>query len=77
MPQITAADIRQILIASAGIAEEALDGHDLPLDELGVDSLAILELQAVAEDTFGADIPDGALKMTVSQIVEHVRNGSR
>ena len=60
MNAFTLDDLRRILRACAGEAESIdLDGDivDIPFDELGYDSLALLELASRVEREYGAAIP--------------------
>jgi acyl carrier protein len=67
-------EIEDILVRSAGLSPELLraDTSDATLEELGLDSLACMELQAVLKDRYGVRIPEESLEMSVPQIVEHV-----
>jgi len=69
----TAADIEQILVDNTGVPPETLAGNqDTPLADLDVDSLAVLELQAVAAKKFGVEVPDDALSMSVNGLVSFI-----
>jgi acyl carrier protein len=71
--RVTAAELREVLITAAGIAPERLDGQETtPLVDLGVDSLAVLELQAVANRRYGVEIPDDALEMSVAGLAAFI-----
>jgi acyl carrier protein len=69
-------EIEDILVRSAGLSQELLGDttRDATLEELGLDSLACMELQAVLKDRYGVRIPDEALEMSVPQLAEHVGN---
>jgi aromatase len=69
-------DITSILVARTG-ADPALleDGEGQLLEELGIDSLAVLELQAAVKTEFGLEIPEDALQMSVAEIVRHTNKG--
>ncbi|WP_016905304.1 acyl carrier protein [Streptomyces xiaopingdaonensis] len=70
---VTAAVIEEILTTHAGVPAEALEGRlDTPLEELGVDSLAVLELEAVVADRHGLQVPEGAVGMGVNTIVDQL-----
>lgn len=67
--KVTAEEIRELLVSKTGADPEIFDGADgVPLEELGIDSLAVLELEAVLADTYGLQIPEDAIKMTVAEI---------
>jgi acyl carrier protein len=67
-------EIKDILVRSAGLSPKFLgiETRDATLKELGLDSLASMELQAVVKDRYGVRIPDDSLEMSVPQIVEYV-----
>lgn len=61
MSTITIDDVRRILIACAGdigISELPGDLAALPFDDLGYDSLALMETAARIEQEFGVCIPE-------------------
>jgi acyl carrier protein len=69
---ITDAEIEEILIRNVGAPPELFSGRDdVALAELGLDSLALLELQAVVKERFSVEIPEHGLEMSVSQIVTY------
>ncbi len=74
---VTSSEIERLLVVRTG-ADPALfeEPEERSLEELGIDSLAVLELQAVVQDEFGRQVPDEALKMTVSEIVMQVNTQS-
>lgn len=68
--------LREILVTSAGLSPSQLDTDDgRTLEELGLDSLAAMELQAVVQQRYGVKIPDESLEMTVNSISEFVSDG--
>ncbi|MGH3932186.1 MAG: acyl carrier protein [Pseudonocardiaceae bacterium] len=61
MSKITIDDVRRILVTCAGdigIAELPGDVATLEFDDLGYDSLALMETAARIEQEFGARIPE-------------------
>jgi aromatase len=70
---ITAADLTELLTAKTG-ADPALfvGAAHVALDDLGIDSLAVLELQAVVKQTLGLVVPDDAATMSISEIVDYI-----
>nr|MDT0657301.1 SRPBCC family protein [Micromonospora sp. DSM 115978] len=69
----TDADIAGILIRNCGLDPEAAAGTGpVSLADLGLDSLAVLELQAVVAQTYRVQIPDEARDLTIAQITEHI-----
>jgi acyl carrier protein len=66
----------EILVTSVGLARSELDTDDgKTLEEMGLDSLAALELQAVVQQRYGVKIPDESLEMTVDSISTFVSDG--
>jgi act minimal PKS acyl carrier protein len=57
---MTIDDLRTILVACAGESDGVLDGdiRDMDFDELGYDSLALMETAARIRSDFGVTIPD-------------------
>lgn len=61
---LTLADLRAMMRACAGVDELVdLDGDigDISFEELGYDSLALLEIQASIQRKLGVPLPDDAL----------------
>jgi aromatase len=70
---VTAAEIEEILVSKTGLAADAVaDQPFASLVDLGLDSLAVLELQAEAARRFGVEIPDTALEMNIAGLVAHI-----
>lgn len=64
--------IRQLIAAEADVKLEDLE-PDRPLEELGVDSLTVLEVMFQIEDTFGVKMPDERVPIrTVKDIADLV-----
>ncbi|MFC0436767.1 acyl carrier protein [Kutzneria buriramensis] len=60
--RITLADLRQILVESAGEDDLLLgDIEHTPFAELGYDSLALIETAALIKQRFGVQIADDAI----------------
>ncbi len=58
-PQFTAADLRRILTDRVGLADDDIpDDLDTPFAELGLDSLAVVEIQLAVQQEHGFAIPD-------------------
>ncbi len=74
---VTPAQISEILATKAGVDPEVFAGNDqLSLRDLEIDSLAVLELQAVILESFGVEIPENAIDMTVGEIAGVVTEGA-
>ena len=65
MRELTLNDLRKILEESSGEAEDfdwdRADTLDTPFDEIGYDSLALLEVTARVQQEFKVRIPDEAV----------------
>lgn len=65
MSELTLQDLRKILEESSGEAEDfdwdRADTLDTPFDEIGYDSLALLEVTARVQQEFKVKIPDEAV----------------
>ncbi|WP_250291636.1 acyl carrier protein [Frankia sp. CiP1_Cm_nod1] len=73
---VTSATIREILVERAGVDPDVFAGNEsLSLTELQIDSLAVLELQAVLVERFGVEVPDEAVTMTVGEIAAVANEG--
>jgi len=72
-PKVTAADITAILVRNCGLDPAgAADTPAASLAELGLDSLALLELQAVVADRYRVRIPPDSADLTIGEIAELV-----
>jgi len=71
-------DIEAILVESTGADPDRLArSRGVPLADLEIDSLAALELQAVAEDRYGVRLPEEVLRLSVDEIVALLNPGPR
>jgi act minimal PKS acyl carrier protein len=62
MATLTIDDLRHILVECAGESEDinlSGDVMDVPFEQLGYDSLALIEAATRIQRTFGVSIPDG------------------
>lgn len=72
---ITPAEVERLLISKTGADPRIFERADgLSLGELEIDSLAVLELQAVVQEEYGLIVPDDAAAMSVTEIVAHVNS---
>jgi minimal PKS acyl carrier protein len=62
--RFTLDDVRRLIRASAGESETDLDGNigDITFEELGYDSLAVLEMAARIRQEYGVPMPDEAVE---------------
>ena len=69
----TAEDITSILVRNCGLnADSANAAPTASLEELGMDSLALLELQAVVADRYQVRIPEEVKHLSIAEIAELV-----
>jgi acyl carrier protein len=66
--------VKQIIVEQLGVDEGQVDASASFVDDLGADSLDIVELVMAFEEAFGIDIPDeDAEKITtVKQAVDYI-----
>lgn len=71
-------DVKQRTLAVVYAAVGLEPREDVPLKEIGVDSLAMLDLQMNLEDEFNIEISDSAFKKlkTAGDIVAYVTNAT-
>jgi len=73
----TAAEITAILVRHCGLDGAAASAAPTAsLEELGMDSLALLELQAVVADRYRVQLPDEAGRLRIEEIAELVARPS-
>jgi acyl carrier protein len=73
--QFTFDDLKRILVDRVGLAEEnVVDDPNATFDEMGLDSLAFVEVQLAMQQEYGFTIPDedAADITTVGQAIEYV-----
>jgi acyl carrier protein len=76
MANVTFDDIESILVKKVGLAPQTLASNPAnSLEDLGLDSLAVLELQIVITKLYGVEIPDESGELSVGEIVDFI-NGS-
>ncbi len=68
--------IREIVVEQLGVEEEKVTLESSFVDDLGADSLDIVELVMALEEAFGVEIPDSEAEKisTVGDVVEYVKN---
>ncbi len=68
--------IREIVVEQLGVAEDQVTMESSFVDDLGADSLDIVELVMALEEAFGVEIPDSEAEKisTVGDVVEYVKN---
>ena len=66
-------ELDDIVVRAAGVSQATLDtAGDQPLVDLGLDSLAAMELQSITQARYGVRIPDESLEMSLPQIAHFV-----
>jgi acyl carrier protein len=68
-------DAKRILVDRIGVPEEkVVDDPALSFDELGLDSLALVDVQLAVQQEYGFEIPDedGAQIQTLGSAIEYV-----
>jgi minimal PKS acyl carrier protein len=72
--KFTIEDLMQLLVVKAGLPSQARTDNPLrTFGDLGLDSLAFLQLQAELQDLYGLELPDeNPLSYTVGEIVAAV-----
>ena len=67
--------VKQIIVEQLGVDESQVDGSASFVEDLGADSLDIVELVMAFEEGFGIDIPDeDAEKIaTVKDAIEYIK----
>nr|MDT0664672.1 acyl carrier protein [Micromonospora sp. DSM 115978] len=74
---MTPDDIREILVTRTGVDPDTFVGNDdKTLRDLEIDSLAVLELQAVVYERYNAEIPSEVIDSTVADITALVNASS-
>jgi aromatase len=77
MANVTFTDIESLLVSKVGLAQQVLAGNpEGTLEDLGLDSLAVLELQIVITKQYGVEIPDESGELNVGEIVDYINQAS-
>jgi minimal PKS acyl carrier protein len=79
MPVFTIDDMRRILRQCAGDPDSVdldSDVHDVQFEEMGYDSLALMEMAARIQEEFAVPIPDDLLEQlhTPAEVIQHVNS---
>ena len=67
--------VREIVNDVAGVPVEDITPETRFVEDLGIDSLSIIEIMVQAQQDFGVEIPDDRLRdlTTVADVVDYVR----
>ena len=68
--------VKEIIVEQLGVAETAITPDASFIDDLGADSLDIVELIMALEEEFDIEIPDADAEkvVTVSDVVEYIKD---
>jgi acyl carrier protein len=75
LAQFTFEDLKRILVDRVGLAEEnVVDDPDASFEDMGLDSLAFVEIQLAIQQDYGFTIPDEDAERltTVGQGIDYV-----
>jgi len=70
--------IKKIIVDQLGVEEDEVTMESSFIDDLGADSLDIVELIMALEEAFDLEIPDSEAEKitTVGDVVEYIKNNS-
>ena len=70
--------VKNIIVEQLGVAETAITTEASFIDDLGADSLDIVELIMALEEEFGIEIPDGDAEKvtTVQDVVDYIKENA-
>ncbi len=68
--------VKEIIIEQLGVADTAINSEASFIDDLGADSLDIVELIMALEEEFDLEIPDSDAEkvVTVGDVVEYIKD---
>ena len=68
--------VKEIIIEQLGVPETAITTEASFIDDLGADSLDIVELIMALEEEFDTEIPDGDAEkiVTVGDVVDYIKD---
>ena len=68
--------VKEIIVEQLGVAETAITPDASFIDDLGADSLDIVELIMALEEEFDLEIPDADAEkvVTVSDVVDYIKD---
>ena len=70
--------IKEIIVEQLGVTEDAVTSESSFIDDLGADSLDIVELIMALEEEFDIEIPDTDAEkiVTVGDVVEYIKENA-
>jgi acyl carrier protein len=68
--------VKEVIIEQLGVEDEAISLETSFIDDLGADSLDIVELIMALEEEFDMEIPDSEAEKisTVGDVIEYIKN---
>lgn len=72
-------EVREVVSTQLGIKPEQITAESFFLDDLGADSLDLVELTLALEERFGIEIPDedGEKMRTVGDVIKYIEDYKR
>lgn len=70
--------VKEIIVEQLGVAEDAVTQESSFIDDLGADSLDIVELIMALEEEFDIEIPDSDAEkvVTVGDVVDYIKDNA-
>ncbi len=70
--------VKEIIVEQLGVAENAVTEESSFIDDLGADSLDIVELIMALEEEFDIEIPDNDAEkvVTVGDVVDYIKDNA-
>ena len=70
--------VKEIIVEQLGVAENNVNQEASFIDDLGADSLDIVEFIMALEEEFDIEIPDGDAEkvVTVNDVVEYIKDNA-
>ena len=70
--------VKEIIVEQLGVAENAINTEASFIDDLGADSLDIVELIMALEEEFDIEIPDSDAEkvVTVGDVVDYIKDNA-
>lgn len=71
--------VKDIIVEQLGVAEDSVTQEASFIDDLGADSLDIVELIMALEEEFDMEIPDSDAEkiVTVNDVVEYIKDNAQ
>ncbi len=71
--------VKQIIVEQLGVDESQVDNNASFVDDLGADSLDIVELVMAFEEEFGVEVPDEEAEklQTVQDVIDYIKDKAK